>query len=164
LPYASTVKLATSPCYSIVDDDRHAPFDIDRLSRAEIETPTALDLGEFTLLSRFEIAARRLNHAHYLLVDDNLRTKAVDDGAEGKFLVPWRADLAHQKKVQRCPKVPSDLKADWHAASRQSQHERIGTLEAFQRPGQLSPSITPVIEHHVEISARGRCARNHREA
>jgi hypothetical protein len=46
--------------YSIVDDDRQASFDVDRLGRAEIEMPTALNLGEFTLLGRFEIATRQV--------------------------------------------------------------------------------------------------------
>src|SRR6185437_9999250 len=32
--------------YSIVDDDRQALFDVDRLNRAKIEAPTTLDLGE----------------------------------------------------------------------------------------------------------------------
>jgi hypothetical protein len=101
------------------------------LGRAEIETPTALDLSDLTPLSCFEIATRRVNHVHDLLVDDDLRMEAVDNGAEGKFFVPWRADLAHQKKVQRRPKVLSDLKSDWDATPWQSQHDGIGALEAF---------------------------------
>ena len=104
----------------IVDDNRYAPLDVNRLGSVEMETPTALNLGEFTLLSRFEIATRRVNHVHDLLVDDNLRMEAVDDSAEGEFFVPWRADLAHQKKIQRRSEALSDLEADRDTAPRQS--------------------------------------------
>ena len=36
----------------------------------------------------------------------------------------------------------------------------IGRLEAFQRLGELSPRVTPVLEHHSErLFVCGRCAK-----
>ena len=92
-------------------------MDVNRFGRSEIETPTTLDLSDLTLLCRFEITTWRVDHFHDFPVDDQLRMKPVDDGAESELFMPWRADLAHQKKVQRRPEMLSHLKSDWDATA-----------------------------------------------
>ncbi len=123
-PYAAQGRFHGRPGRdAVVDDDRDAPCDRDRLNLAQIKAPAALDFGQRALLSCLEIPGRRLRQLQDLIVHDELRMRAVDHRAERQFLMPGRADLAHQKKIELRVERRRHLVTDRHAAARQGQNE-----------------------------------------
>ena len=107
---------------AVVDHDHRRPPQRHRCAAVQVEDAAAVDLVQLLEHLGLEVVGVELDRRHHLVVEDDVRRRAVDHRGDGQLGLPRRADLAHQQQVEPGVQHARQLGADRHAPTRQREH------------------------------------------
>src|SRR5689334_18578236 len=133
----------------VVDDDGRATPDLDRGSLAEVPCASSLDLHQLLAACRLEIPFRNTERLNDVLIADDRRRMAVDDGTHGQFRLEGGTDLADQEQVEWRLQRLGDRCRYRNTATRKRQHDGIGVAIFEERGDEPSAGLPTICKRHV---------------